>query len=608
MEEASERETSLSLGEAAGRVRGALAAARDFVSARPHGAACACLLLLLAANLYTAVQRKSITNDEIVHIPAGYYHLVAGDFHLNNEHPPLVKMWAALPLLFVQPDEPPPPANPHENFMERTWGYHSRFWGANAARFESLSFWPRVMMIPLACALGALIFLYARRHFGERAALLAVALFAFEPTVLGHGRVVHTDLPAALVFLLAFFALDSYRRAPDARRAAWLGLAAGVALITKFSMVVLAPVMAVGAALMLWRAPRLDVTRGRVVAHALLVAGMVLLVVNAAYYFQSPTLDGADVGWMRLKSAPVFDALMSAISALSKIVPTYFLFGIYNVWLHNSEGHAASLLGAHSAAGWWYYFPVAFALKTSLPFLLVSAAALAWSLHRFFVRRDRRFALVLVPLGVYLVVSLTSHINIGVRHFLPAYPFLFIASGALLDRVLKVTRAPRVALALVAAVLAWSAVEAARAYPDYIPYMSQLASRHPRWHYLSDSNVEWGDDVKALAEYLRARGETDVRTAISGGWGTLHFYGVRNHDILSAKGGPLPPTRFVAIGAGYLNGSTVNGGADTDRPTEERRVNYFARYRGRRPEAVFGGSIYLYREDDADSPRPAHAQ
>ncbi|HEX5705677.1 MAG TPA: glycosyltransferase family 39 protein [Pyrinomonadaceae bacterium] len=594
------RETSLSLEATKAGARRAYSSARAYVSAHAHAVLCASLLVVMAANLYTAVLQKSITNDEIVHIPAGYYHLVAGDFHLNNEHPPLVKMWSALPLLFVQPEEPPPPQGPEENFMERTWGYHSRFWQANGARFESLSFWPRVMMIPLACALGALIFIYARRLFNERAALLAVALYVFEPTVLAHGRIVHTDLPAALTYLLAFLALDVYARAPSARRAAWLGLATGVALVTKFSMLVLAPVLAVVASAMLWRGPRSGTPRRRVAAHALVVAGIALLVVNAVYYFQSPTLDAADVGWMRLKSAPNFDALMTGLGALSKIVPTYFLFGVYNVGLHNSEGHAASLLGAHSATGWWYYFPVAFALKTSLPFLLLSVASLLWSLHGFFVRRDRRFALVLVPLGVYAVVSLSSHINIGVRHFLPTYPFLFVASGALLDRLLRATRARRAALALVALAVAWSAVEAARAYPDYVPYMNQLASARPRWYYLSDSNVEWGDDVKSLAAYLRARGETEARTAIAGGWGTLHFYGVRGHDILAAKGGPLPPTRYTAIGAGYLNGSTVSGGEDTDRPTEEQRVNYFARYRERQPEAVFGNSIYLYKTVTSD--------
>ena len=93
---------------------------KQLVLAHRAEVVCACLLLLMAINLLAAISRKSITNDEIVHIPAGYYHLVAGDFHLNNEHPPLIKMWAALPLLFIQPEEPPAVNGPDEDFMERT--------------------------------------------------------------------------------------------------------------------------------------------------------------------------------------------------------------------------------------------------------------------------------------------------------------------------------------------------------------------------------------------------------------------------------------------------------------------------------------------------------
>src|SRR5450432_2951826 len=89
---------------------------RRFVAVRKAEAICGALLLFMAANLLVSISRKSITNDEIVHIPAGYYHLVAGEFQLNNEHPPLVKMWAALSLLFVQPDEPPPSKTENENF------------------------------------------------------------------------------------------------------------------------------------------------------------------------------------------------------------------------------------------------------------------------------------------------------------------------------------------------------------------------------------------------------------------------------------------------------------------------------------------------------------
>jgi hypothetical protein len=126
--------------------------------------------------------------------------------------------------------------------------------------------------------------------------------------------------------------------------------------------------------------------------------------------------------------------------------------------------------------------------------------------------------------------------------------------------------------------------------------MNQLARAHPRWQYLSDSNVEWGDDVNALAAYLRARGETRVRAALSGGWGTLRFFGIEYVDMIVLPDAKLPETRYVALGAGFLNGSTIPGGV-AGRMTVEERTNFFARYRTRRPVAVFGNSIYLYLEE-----------
>src|SRR5882724_5501430 len=150
--------------------RRTLAQALRWAWARRAEVLCAALLFGMSLQMFAVIARKSITNDEIVHIPAGYYHLVAGEFQLNNEHPPLVKMWAALPLLIVQPDEPPAPKTESENFMERTWGFHDRFWHANQARFQTVTFWPRAMMIPITLALGALIFVFARKLFGETAA------------------------------------------------------------------------------------------------------------------------------------------------------------------------------------------------------------------------------------------------------------------------------------------------------------------------------------------------------------------------------------------------------------------------------------------------------
>ena len=127
-------------------------------------------------------------------------------------------------------------------------------------------------------------------------------------------------------------------------------------------------------------------------------------------------------------------------------------------------------------------------------------------------------------------------------------------------------------------------------------YMNQFAIGKPHWWYLSDSNVEWGDDAPALAAYLRARGETRVRSAFLGDFMVLNKYGVQ--PLTLVNGDEPEQTRYAAIGASFLNGSTVPGMMIHGRPaTESERVNYFDKYRYKTPEAVFGESIYLYRED-----------
>jgi hypothetical protein len=624
----------------------ALAIVKRLVIARKAEAVCGALLFLMAVNLFAAISRKSITNDEIVHIPAGYYHLVAGEFQLNNEHPPLVKMWAALPLLLVQPDEPPAPKTETENFMERTWGFHERFWQANQPRFQTVTFWPRAMMVPLTLALGALIFIFARRLFGEIAALLAVALYVLEPTVLAHGRIVHTDVPAALVYLLFFFALHSYSqqskpkafvdtetantgtagvspassneftrgaaesfnptglafsesgrdaRGPSIKHALLLGLASGIALLTKFSMLVIVPVLGVYllARLIIRRRDRKD--RTQVLVHSGLITLVVLFLVNAAYYFHHPPLEASDVRWVEMKSPALLGFVTTFVRVVSKIIPTYYLFGVYNIELHNHFGHATSLLGHYNDLGWWYYFPVAFALKTTIPFLVLAVAGLGWAVLRL-VKREQRFLWIVIPVAIYLAISLTSHINIGIRHFLPVFPFLFIAAGALLAQLLRARRLLGVGVLLI--LFGWMTCETVRTFPDYTPYMNQLASSHPHWYYLSDSNVEWGDDVGALADYLKARGETKVSAALSAGWSTLGRYGVDYIDMVSLPPDKTPETRYVAIGASFLNGSVIPGDENIVGRRSFERTNLFARYRDRQPEAVFGGSIYLFREHE----------
>ena len=574
--------------------------AQGFLRRRRAELLCALLLLLMAANMLSVVARKSITVDEWVMIPAGFYHLTAGDYRAVNEHPPFAKVVSAAPLLLADVKAPSindKQVHDYDYFLDVFYD----FWHSNAARFDYLTFWARVPVVLVTLLLGALVFLFARKLWGTRAALVAVALFTLEPTVLAHGRVVQTDIPSALALLLFSFAFYEYLKAPERKRAAYTGLAAGFAAVTKFSMIVLAPLLAVALAALFFVAPRRGLRRKFVVGHAALITFAAMFAVNAAYFFHHRRPEPLDDALARLvvpasMSQQLHAPLEAGYYALQIIFPEDFVSGIGWQLGHAHNGHPAGLLGDYRTKGWWYYFPVAFALKTPLPILLLSVAALAWAVLRLRRKLEGRLLALVLPVVLFTLLLMMSTINIGVRYYLPAYPFFFILAGAMLDDLLR--RSARRLLTvsvLVAAIFCWVGVEAARAWPDQMTYMNQLAASRPHWWYLSDSNVEWGDDIRDLALYLRERGETEVGAAILE-WQLLSIYGIEGAPIFVPPGERPADVRYVAIGASLLNGSVVPGSFDNGvELSESERVNYFDEFRRRTPEKVFGGSIYLYR-------------
>ena len=569
----------------------------SWARARAAGLACAALLAFMSLQMLAVVWQKSITVDEIVMIPAAYYHLAAGNCQLVHEHPPLSKILAGLPLLLLQPDENDPRKFGYApDSREGKWNYEERFWEDNPRLFESISFWARVPMIALTVLTGVLVFAFARELFGDTAAVLAVALFALEPTLTAHGRVVQTDVPAAFGYLLTTYALYRYLRAPSLKRALLLGAAGGVACLTKFSMLMVAPAIGAVFLALWWRGRRTEGSAKSVAAHAAATMVAALFVINAAYFFDHRPLGFEGVKWLGEGAPNNTEATVRFVEAVTYVLPTDFVLGaLWQIW-HNRDGHSAGLLGMYSRTGWWYYFPVAFALKATIPFLLLSLASLGWAIERVVRGRERRLLFLLLPFAFYAVASIAGALNLGVRYFLPAYTFLFILGGALLERMWKAKWSRPAGAVLAAVLLGWMCVEAVRAYPDHMSYMNQLAYQQPHWWYLSDSNVEWGDDTRAVAEYLRSKGETKVRAIFLGGFLTLHHYGVDYLDALAVPKGP--PPRYTAIGASFLNGSTVQDYTRDGRPvSEEERVNTFDEYRRRTPEKVFGDSIYLFRED-----------
>jgi 4-amino-4-deoxy-L-arabinose transferase-like glycosyltransferase len=563
-----------------------------FPRLKSPGLVSAVLLLFMAVNLVTVIARKSITIDETLGIPAGYYYLKTRSFNIDSDHPPLPKILSACPLLLLDLETPSfddlrdQPEGPLTLFLA------DRFWTANKGHFKQIFFWSRVPMVLMTVGLGALIFTFTRRLFGSRAAIFAVALFSLEPTILAHGRVAK-DIHVAFVYALFFFALYLYGLSSTWRRAVFLGIACGVALADKYSMLILFPILVAGG-VVVWL--RSAAHRLRVLAQIVTASFVALVVVNVVYLFQRQPLSGADLAALAKSNEAHAGTMLKLLGPLSTILPQYFLSGVFITFNHNDLGHPGFLLGQYSDHGWWYYFPVAFALKTTIPFLVLTIVSLGWSFCCVY-RRDWKLLVPLVPILIYGVSAMFADINIGIRHLLPLFPFLFMLAGAFLDRLFRIQRSRGLVQFAVAVIFVLSIVEVIRVYPNYIPYMNQLASGRPHWTLLSDSNIEWGDDTGALGEYLKAKGETKVRAACLGGAVVLPLYDVQYLDLLSPPEVKLEETRYVAIGASFLNGSTVPGwSAGSGRETPEQMHNYFARYREREPEAVFGGTIYLFRE------------
>ena len=551
----------------------------------------------MAVVMFSVIRRKSLTNDEFYHIPAGCYALYNRDLSLNPENPPLMKFISALPFVF----DPPTLGNP-DNGLDANpivRGHHAftQFWIDNDARFDSIAFRARLPMIALTLVLGWLMFVVTRKSFGSSAALFALLLFVCEPTLLAHGHIVQNDVLSALTYLMFFSGLQRYGTRPSPRTAIWLGICVGVAVCTKYSLLSVLGILLVAFLLIQWRRIKSQVQLRNSLLDGILVLAIAVLVVNILFLFVGGTLNTQDAEWLQLHRSIPVRFLVTSFPWASKILPAPFLVGIATLISHNVEGASSSLLGMYGNGGWIYYLPITFGLKTNLPSLMGSLAGLGWAIWTTGRKRDRRFLMPLAAIGVYSAVAMFNRIDIGVRHFLPVFPFLFMLAGAFVSLTRIWTTGWRIVFVGVLSFV--MILELSYVFPDYLPYMNQLKGNRPAWQLLSDSNVEWGEDSGALARYLTERGETRVRTAILGGWLTLRHVKIDTVDPFDTLS--HSETKYIAIGASYLNGSTVPRNirtGDGRTLTETECINFFDKYRRIEPVAVFGQSIYLFQYSD----------
>ena len=482
-----------------------------------------------------------------MHILSGYFDVFARNAIVNIEHPPLMKMLAGIALKTL-----PLPQAPSRVPMGITltgWGHDFFFHGPVPP--DAIIAAARAPFLLLLALLLASVFLWARSRYGDGAALLAVALLAFDPNIVAHAGVVHTDLGAALTLLLAVLAWERLRRAgPSAANLAAAGAALGLALSTKFSAVYLLPILLLQGLLAARKEERPGAAAVRMLGRLGLVAAAAFAVVLGVYAVVTSRMDLAEQRqviheMVALRGAP---GLSRVIEAIARVSPPlgHYLGGLASVARQNAVGGGVNFLfGKTSVTGFPLYFFVAFLAKSTLAFLTITALALI-ALARDAESREEA-ALLLLPVGILFLASIGTSYNIGIRHMLPVYPFLALSAARLFARARRKARG-HAPVWLLAALPLVSAAEIAIIHPHELSYFNPLAGGPERGRrILSDSNVDWGLDLKRLAAEVRRRGGEDPTVAYFGGDDAGFRMGVP--DFLER---PAVRGRLVAVSEFYL--------------------------------------------------------
>ena len=675
-------------------------------------AAIALALLVVYALLVLGNMRVNVaTVDEPIHLFAGYSDLRWNDRRINPEHPPLVKKLAALPLLAMKPwpssldhltGEDQRAGGATFDELKQAWDlvfidpdalrhlshdFLYGFRGETLARHgvddplylptteqygkadflndaDTMLFRARLPMLGIALLLGALIFFWSRELWGSLGALLSLALFVFDPNFIGNGGLVTTDVPLAAFMLGAIYFLWRTFRHLTLVNAAMTIVFFSLALTSKYSALLLIPIM-------LWLGAQQIASRrewaaggGRMLAtrrqKALGVLGLVAatvvvswIAVWAAYGFrysvvadperaakaQDEAMARRNLNVHIAKSGqyplepvlrrdaalqslieetnryPTLDELnvrMTTVSlglgrrlilraGESHLLPEGFVYG-FALARMGAEGRSSYLRGEHSEVGFPSYFLWTVLLKTSL----IALFLMSWACLKMLRGRATGGGwFLLFPALLFFVAALGSRLNIGHRHLLPMYPFLFVAAGSLAESWRRLgQRSKRISAALVPASIISSAFlvmtppwSPQAVYPHHLEYFNELAGGPAQGHRsLVDSNVDWGQDLGQLKRWTEAHPGSEPINLCYFGTADPRYYGLRHRNLLGGYGSEAEQdfgsaaTGVLAISATNLEGAAWT--ADT-----RAEWGRFMAGRHAQPIGRVGYSMLLYQLD-----------
>lgn len=541
-----------------------------------------------------AARKLSITYDEYWHLPVGVLNATQGRFDFERHNPPLARMWCALPVIALGTntgfaDAPLP--------MDQ---YGRRFREANPGNVEALYFRGRIMQAILSVLIGTTLFAWTRGMFGDAAAALTVVLWSCCPNILAGASVVTTDLAAVGGFVFVLYATWRFANASSWRRATVTGTALGLSLLLKFTCVILVPLAPVcwwcfrrGLALANTKSavatPEPDapapVSRRILLARWGVAMGVALVVVNFGFLFQET---GTAFGELAFESRALrrLQSDLDVFGGFPVPLPRDFLLGIDQQRALMQSAHAVYLDGAWSDHGFPHYYVLGLLYKLPHPLQALALLA-AWLVVRphSIERRGWTLFAVLLPAIVLTTIASLSQMQLGVRYILPAFPFLMILAGQTARWTAPENRWTRRTVLLLAAL----SVTSLRFHPHHVAYFNELAGGPIRGReHLVDSNIDWGQDLLRLRDYVEAQ---RLRTVGLAYFGTVTPASVGLKYRLPPSWRPQPGTYAVSVN--FVMGRPS---ALTDEKGEAHAagLDEYGYFRAFTPVARIGYSIDVY--------------
>jgi Dolichyl-phosphate-mannose-protein mannosyltransferase len=524
------------------------------------------LLLVFVAQGILFIGANSQTIDEAMHLAAGYSYLAKKDFRIEPQNPPLIKELLALPLFLTYRL----PFNPDPQHWREADGYligRDLLYNStpSADRMLALTRFPNLF---LGTILVALIAWWAHRLWGNRAAILAVALASLEPNLVAHSSLVTTDIGVTLFIFLTVYLFWEYVNRPTWTLLIATGISTGMALLSKFSAVLLIPMIA-------------------------LIVTASVLIGSERHALLPLKRNQNEVRHKFVQAATVLSLML--VVALLTIPPAYFfrgfqgwLSGFYQFLTLSQEGLPAFFVGEYSSHNWWSYFPVAFLIKTPVGSLVLFTLSLVFYRAGSPLRYRQALFLVLPVILIFLAMT-QAKTNIGLRHILPIYPFLFVLASRL--ATIRLRRAWLAPLLIGTPVLL-TAISSLRITPHQLAYFNESVGGPAQgYRYLNDSNLDWGQDLKGLKAYMEKE-QLPIIYLSYFGTAPPDYYGIR-YQYVAGKGAldwPPPSDKVPADAARKILAISVYNLQDVSRPHDP----LFSWLWARQPVAKVGYSIFIY--------------